>query len=239
MNHRFSQHDSRSEELAGNVLFAYNEYGQPTDNWQSHVGAVDVNTTAESEDTYADGLAGTSRPAGLIYSEERAFTFGLRPGDGMEDALGRVAAIRDDDGGSPGDTLAEYAYLGLGRIVQEGYPEPEVRLDYDSGTPGDYAGFDRFDRVIDHLWYAYGASADRDRYTYGYDRASNRLYRENTITSARDELYGYDGVNRLTAFQRGELNATKDGITGTAAREEDWSLDMTGNWPGYVQKTSG
>ncbi len=94
-------------------------------------------------------------------------------------------------------------------------------------------------RVVDHRWYAYAASADRDRYTYGYDRASNRLYRENALTTARDELYGYDQVNRLVEFARGELNANKDGITGTPAREEDWSLDMTGNWPGYVQKTSG
>ena len=188
---------------------------------------------------YADGLAGTVRPAGLIPRNEPAFAFICGAADGMADGLGPVAAIRDDDGGSPGDTLAEYAYLGIGRIVQEAYPEPEVRLDYDSGTPAEYAGFDRFDRVIDHVWYAYAASADRDRYTYGYDRASNRLYRENTLTSGRDELYGYDGVDRLIAFQRGELNANKDGITGTPAREEDWSLDMTGNWPGFVQKTSG
>ena len=137
-----------------------------------------------------------------------------------------------------GNTLAEYAYLGLGRIVQEGYPEPEVRLDYDSGTAGEYAEFDRFGRVVDLLWYAYAASADRDRYTYGYDRASNRLYWENTLTTGRDELYGYDGVDRLIAFQRGDLNGNKDAITGTAARQENWSLDMTGNWPGFVQKTS-
>jgi len=31
----------------------------------------------------------------------------------------------------------------------------------------------------------------------------------------------------------------KDAITGTAAWEEDWSLDMTGNWTDYVQKTAG
>jgi hypothetical protein len=29
---------------------------------------------------------------------------------------------------------------------------------------------DRFGRVIDHKWYDYGASADRDRFGYGYDR---------------------------------------------------------------------
>jgi hypothetical protein len=43
--------------------------------------------------------------------------------------------------------------------------------------------------------YAYAASADRDRYTYGYDRASNRMHRENTLTSGQDEFYGYDQVN--------------------------------------------
>jgi hypothetical protein len=60
----------------------------------------------------------------------------------------------------------------------------------DGGKPNDtlaeYAGFDRFGRVIDQLWYAYGASADRDRYRYGYNRASNRLYRENMLTKGRD-----------------------------------------------------
>ncbi|TVS17111.1 MAG: hypothetical protein EA424_13360, partial [Planctomycetaceae bacterium] len=88
-------------------------------------------------------------------------------------------------------------------------------------------------------WYSYAASADHDRYTYDYDRASNRPYRENALASGRDELYGYDKVDRLVGFQRGELNANQDGITGTAVRAEDWDLDMTGNWPGYVQKNSG
>jgi hypothetical protein len=100
----------------------------------------------------------------------------------MDDVFGTTLA----DGGKPNDTLAEYAYLGIGWIVQEGYPEPEVQLDCDSGTPGESAGFDRFGRVIDQLWYAYGASADRDRYRYGYNRASNRLYRENMLTNGRD-----------------------------------------------------
>ncbi len=103
---------------------------------------------------------------------------------------------------------------------------------------GEYVGFDRFGRVIDHLWYAYAASADRARYTYGYDRASNRLYRENTLTSGKDELYGYDQLNRLIEFARGDLNNPKSAIENPKSAE-DWSLDMTGNWPGYVKRTSG
>ena len=56
---------------------------------------------------------------------------------------------------------------------------------------------------------------------------------------ARVAAYGSDRLNRLIAFQDGELNANKDGITGTPANEEAWALDMTGNWPGFVQKTGG
>ena len=104
---------------------------------------------------------------------------------------------------------------------------------------GERARFNRFGRMVDHRWYGSGASADRDRYTYGYDRASNRLYRKNTLTTGRDEFYGYDQVNRLVEFARGELNANKDGIMGTAAKAEEWGLDTTGNWDAFLQKTAG
>ena len=67
----------------------------------------------------------------------------------------------------------------------------------------------------------------------------NRTYRENTITSGKDEFYTYDGVNRLETFDRGDLNVGKTAISGTPVREEDWGLDMTGNWKDYAQKTSG
>lgn len=157
--------------------------------------------------------------------------------DSTADALNRLDAIKDDSGGSPGGTLASYSYLGYGTIVIEDYEQPDVRLEYFFDSA--YSGFDRFGRVIDQRWYDYGASADRDRYTYGYDRASNRTYRENTIASAKDEFYTYDAINRLKTFDRGDLNVGKTAISGTPVREEDWGLDMTGNWKDYLQKTSG
>jgi hypothetical protein len=43
--------------------------------------------------------------------------------DEMANSLGPVAAIRDDDSGSPGNTLAEYAHLGIVWVVQEDFPE--------------------------------------------------------------------------------------------------------------------
>lgn len=41
-------------------------------------------------------------------------------------------------------------------------------------------------------------------------------------------------------MQRGTLTGTPPtGISGTPAKEEDWTLDPTGNWSEYIQKTSG
>jgi RHS repeat-associated protein len=135
--------------------------------------------------------------------------------------------------------------VGLGLIVVENYEEPDVKLDYFGGTSGTYAGFDRFDRIVDQRWYDYGASADRDRYKYGYDRASDRTYRENHVSKNLgtpvylDEYYTYDGLYRLKNFDRGQLNGTYTGIQGTPSKEEDFTLDPLGNWSGYVQKSSG
>ena len=101
----------------------------------------------------------------------------------MADVLNRLDAIKDDSGGSPGNTLASYSYLGLGTIVIEDYEQPDVRLEYFFDSA--YSGFDRFGRVVDQRWYDYGASADRDRYTYGYDRASNRTIARTRSPAAR------------------------------------------------------
>jgi RHS repeat-associated protein len=40
-------------------------------------------------------------------------------------------------------------------------------------------------------------------------------------------------------MQRGTLNSGKTGITGTPAREMDYTLDPVGNWNSYLTKTSG
>jgi len=90
-------------------------------------------------------------------------------------------------------------------MVVEDFTEPDVRLDYWGQTADTYDGFDRFGRVITQTWYDYGALADRDEYTYGHDRNSNRLYRENTVTTDKDELYAYDRLNRLVTSYRGDL----------------------------------
>jgi RHS repeat-associated protein len=90
-------------------------------------------------------------------------------------------------------------------------------------------------------WYNYGTSTDVDRLKHGYDRVGNRLYRQNTVATANgaafDELYTYDGVNRLHEMERGTLNGTQSAILSPVFTE-CWTQDSTANWSGYRQGTN-
>src|SRR5690606_14634757 len=122
---------------------------------------------------------------------------------------------------------------GAGRTVLADYPEPDVKLDYFQGTSGTYAGFDRFGRIIDQFWDGYNSTADVVRIKYGQDYAGNRIWTEDEIAENNsmdlDEQYGYDGLHRLAAMERGEINGTYTAITSKTFAQ-DWSLDQIGNW---------
>src|SRR5262249_23813235 len=83
--------------------------------------------------------------------------------------------------------------------------------------------------------------SNADRFKYGYDSDSNRLYRTNEVNHDFDELYhgngasnGYDLLNQLTDFRRGALSDTNsdsipDTVT-TASRSQGGTFDPLGNW---------
>ncbi|MBL7041600.1 MAG: RHS repeat-associated core domain-containing protein [Pirellulaceae bacterium] len=238
-----------SGNVVNEIVREYNDLAMLVKGFQEHGGAKNGNTPyvgynydeSAAEGEFTKGLRLTS----LRYADGRLVhhTYGTSGSDA--DHLNRLDAIKDDSSGSPGAMLAAYTYLGLDQVVVEDLPEPDIKVDLFGGTSGSYAGLDRFDRVIDQRWYDYGSSQDVDRFKYGYDRASNRTWKENTVSKSLstpvylDEFYTYDALHRLKTLDRGELNATNTGITGTPAREEDWTLDPLGNWSGYIQKTSG
>ena len=108
----------------------------------------------------------------------------------------------------------------------------------DPDTGDIYRGLDRFGRVKDCYWYDYGSSTDVLHIKHGYDRAGNRLYREEADTSDLDQLYSYNDVNRLTQSQEGTLGAGKDSISSLNFAQQ-WSLDATGNWSGFKEDDDG
>lgn len=164
----------------GMIVKEYQEHGGAKSGSTLYVG-INYDTSASSGE-FTKGLRQTSvrYPNGRLVHQ----TYGSS--GSADDNLNRLLAIKDDSSGSPGASLAEYTYLGLGRVVIQDLPQPDVKLDYFGGTSGAYAGFDRFGRVNDQRWYSYGTSQDVDRIKYGHDRASNRIWRAKfAVTAAR------------------------------------------------------
>ena len=231
--------------ILNEVKCTYNDFGQLIEDDQEHSGAVGGSTPSVAY-VYDAGSSSSNqiRLNQLTYPNGRTIASSFGTSGSMSDYLSRVEAINDTS--SATTTLAEYAYLGAGTVIRITYPEPGVWLDLWGGTSGTFTGIDLFNRIIDQRWQndITGTPTDIDRYRYGYDRNSNRQWKTNVVgtpavTAGLDEFYRYDPLNRLTEMQRGVLNGTRTGITGTPSVEQDWMLDPTGNWSNFTTKASG
>lgn len=100
----------------------------------------------------------------------------------------------------------------------------------------------RFGRIKDCRWLDTTGPTDVARFKYGYDRASNRLWRQDTVATSQsqafDELYEYDGLYRLHEMGRGTLNTGHTALT-TTSFAQCFSLDETGNWMGFRTDNDG
>jgi hypothetical protein len=145
--------------------------------WQAHGGAVNKGTSPNVQYTYTEACtANNSRLTSITYPNGRVINYNYA--SGVDDTISRLTSITDG-----ATTLESYTYLGLDTVVKRAHPQPGVDLTYidpagGTGDAGDkYTGLDRFDRVVDQRWY--NDSTYTDRFQYGYDRNSNRLYRDN------------------------------------------------------------
>jgi YD repeat-containing protein len=238
--------DSPSGTIVNQVQNDYNDFGQLAAQYQSHSGVVVVGTTPKVAYAYANGAANHIRPTSLTYpygtSPTRVLNYNYGSAGSDADNLSRVVALVDNDGTTH---LADYTYLGLGMVAKVSSPQPNVRMDLAFGAGSDpYDGLDRFDRIQDLLWRNNSTSVDIVRIKHGYDKAGNRLWREDPVAAANsknfDELYTYDAVYRLASFKRGDLNASKNGInTGTLTFQHDWTFDPLGNWTTFTEDADG
>tara|TARA_R110002111_G_scaffold164386_3_gene230587 strand:+ start:42527 stop:48934 length:6408 start_codon:yes stop_codon:yes gene_type:complete len=233
--------------VVNEVQFVYNDFGQLITDYQAHSGTVNVSTTPKVQYGFSNGSNNIVRPTTLTYPDGRVLAYDYGATNDIDDALSRVATLVDDDMSST--HLTDYTYLGLRNFVEVDYTEPDIKYTLigtvggnDPDTGDIYHGFDRFSRIVDSYWYDYGSSTDVDRIKYGYDRMSNRTYRENVVADAQskyfDELYNYDGIDRLKNLDRGNLNSLKDSINNLQFAE-CWSLDETGNWKNFREDTTG
>jgi RHS repeat-associated protein len=226
--------------VVNDVKFTYNDFNQVLAEAQAHDGAVGSGSPLV-EYSYADGSNLTVRRTQTTYPNGRSIATGYGTGGSLDDLNNRITSY--DEWGT---SIATYTRRGIDSTVKVEYVEPEVELTYIklSGEPvgdgGDqYTGLDRFNRIVDIRWLQGSAHTAVDRYQYGFDRASNRRYRHNATGSGWDEYYTYDGLYQLKDLQRGTLNGTNTGISGTPSWEEGFTFDPTGNWSNYLTKVGG
>ena len=227
-----------SGSVVNDLAFVYDDFGQLVTEYQEHGGAVNTSTSLKVQYAYEDGTDNNVRLTQMTYPDGRELNYDYGSSGSTNDALSRVVSLIDDDGSTH---LVDYSYLGRNKFVKTDYPEPDLRYDLAMGAGDDpYDGFDRFGRIVDSRWYDYGSATDVDRIQYGYDRAGNRTHREQMCdpNSHHDEVYGYDGVNRLTDFDRGTINEGKDAMS-TLKFAQAWALDPTGNWSGFKEDSDG
>ena len=226
----YSDPDGGANNVVNQVQFAYNAFGLLTTEHQEHDGAVNGNTLSVGYQ-YAAAAKGL-RPTAVVYPNGRHVRFDYGEDD-ADDYLNRVQKIQDHDYA----TLAAYTYLGLGRIVVEDFAEPQVKLNYTAA-----GALDRFGRVVDQVWQRYGANPETlESFRYGYDRAGNRLWRENLKSASRDldELYAYDEIYRLIDAERGDLvEQSGQKVIANSTFAQQWNLDGLGNWAGFNEGTA-
>lgn len=233
-----------SGNVVNDVQLRYDSFGNLTADYQSHAGAVNTSTTPVCLYGYAGGSGNTIRPTMLTYPNGRVLYYNYGVVGGTNDAVSRVGSLIDSDGATH---LADYNYLGQAEVVEVAMPQPSLKytlvgtaggIDPDTGDI--YWGLDRFDRVKDLLWYNTATSATVEEVKHGYDRAGNRMWRANLADTAgvHDELYAYDGLDRLARLDRGTLNSPETSLTARTFGQ-CWTLDSTGNWSGFRQDSTG
>jgi RHS repeat-associated protein/uncharacterized delta-60 repeat protein len=245
---------SSSGSVVNEIQYAYNDLGQLTTEYQNHSGSVNTSTSPKVQYGYdttnsSSVLTKGSRPTTMTYPNGRVVTSNYN-GTTLDNTISRLTSLSDSSA-----TLESYTYLGLGTLVSRAHVQPGLDQTYlTDGTQeaGDqYAGLDRFGRVIDQDWIDRrdpnngGDDADTERFKYGFDRGSNVLFKNNIVSSVNSELYSasddtaagsiYDKLGRLQGWQRGALTAAGSNngslldTVASATRTQNWTLDALGN----------
>ena len=255
--YRFTTYNASSGGSAiTDVLDTYNGFGQLIAEYQEQAGLVNTATSLAVRYTYTEMAGGqnNSRLTRMTYPNGRAVNYLYS--SPLDQAISRVSAIADDGASI---TLEGYSYLGLGNVVERLHQQTGVNLTYVGPATGSdggdqYAGLDRFGRVIDQNW-SRTTGGTAARYQYGYDRDGNALYRKDLVAAALSELYhanptsgsddntAYDALGRLTGFARGVLsastsNTTKLDTVANSTSNQSWSLDALGNWSSTTKNGS-
>lgn len=223
--------------IANEISYSLDGFGDPMREWQAHAGAVGSGTPSIGYESLGGGELNSNRMRAMIYPDGRRLAIGYGEPRSIDDQLSRLREITEE---ATGTVLANYEYIGKIVRARTTYPEPAISLSYASSGGGADPGYDRFGRIRRQSWKRMSSGAPVDSYEYGFDRHGSRLYRRNEVAvSGWDELYTYDGLNRLLSLERGTLDGAREQLEGPSVWAERFTLDATGNWLRYRQSDAG
>lgn len=194
---------------------------------------------------YADGADNHVR----LFSIDHPELFASQ-GFGHDD-LGRVTDVTAYFSSVAGslhsiDTIARYSYWGADRLYATSYlptdPQDVVvpvssALDYQ--PPPTFSQVDAFDRRTSLIWSkGPNGSTVLERLAHQYTKNSLRQYRQDVQAGSkhRDQLYKYDGLDRLELMKRGKLNLPNSGPSIQQQNlQQTWQLDGADNWDKHFQ----
>ena len=204
---------------------AYDGFGQLASEEQAVTGAASVSSPTVG---YTYDAANGDRLTGIVYPNGRTLTYGYGSPGSLTSAASQITSLSDGSG-----AIQSYTYLGLDTPVTFADGNG-ITLSYLAGDGGpgsnggdQYTGLDEFGRVVDQDWVNTSGTAV-DEKQYAYDADGNVLSRTDTVVTSQSETYAYDGLNRLTGFDRGTIDGT--GTIASPTTSETWQLDAVGNW---------
>jgi RHS repeat-associated protein len=154
--------------------------------------------------------AGDNNRLGLVYPNGRELGISF-------DSLDRINQISNQRSAISGQQpIADYDYIGPNRVLERTYSNG-TRLTYLNDARTQDIGYDGLERIINrrHLHPDNSLAAG---FSYGYDRANNKLFEQPLHEPRTRESYTFDSLYRLTRFAR------------EGSQPDAFQLDGAGNW---------
>ena len=207
--------DNNEPDSAGDnsvITFAYDSLGRAIEESQK-LGALTPSAVSRA------WRAGDLR-SGLTYPNGRVLEY-------TYDALDRLSTLGDQGAPLP---VAQYAYIGRGRVLQRDYPVSGTPLSYPDDAGATDSGYDGLRRPV-QLRHLRSDGSLVVGFTHDYDRMNNPLFEDNLHDETNSQFYGYDSAYRLTGLPASNALTPRPRPPSTASGP--WTEWATGSkWTG-------
>lgn len=212
------------------VVRVYNGFGQLSEEYQAHRGAVDPAATPSVQYIY-DTSNNASRLDHLIYPDGQTIEYGYQ-GSGLDNAISRIDSVSAGTSSTP--FQESYTYLGLSQIIGKTMDGPNLiqKRSLDAFGMPQQVTWTQGSTTLAGFSYAYNAD--------GTVQSKTDLTWKDANGQPVTSTYGYDGLGRQVSDSRGFFDirdqnggALNGGTTGLSVVNAAWQDDSTGTKYGF------